>query len=192
MPVSKFFSTAESSSTTNRLEITFDAYSLLSKEKTQSKILIQFHIDRILKSIKSKLKERQIFLSPWNPTVIEVIHIEIFYKLFRTIRDSNTIGVVCSSVKSPRAGTKSYTIQFSHLSSWVHHATKLYDNQFKPISEYLHKTFPSRSKATVVILPEKPLIITYKVSSSTCKLSYHYCLTNQHGVLVSYDGPQNN
>ena len=183
IPVNNFFSKSKPSSPTGS---SFDTYKSLQQYKTSTSTLVEYHLNNILKAMRIKLKENQTFVNPYNPNFNEKIHPEIFYKIYRTVRDSsNKYGIVCPATKGKK-GNKSYQMEFKNYEIWNYHATKLHNQKYDPLHNYLFKTFPSKSTAKVIINLDKPLIITYKVSTTTCCLSFFYSLTNQHGTIVSY------
>lgn len=167
--------------------MSLDTYKVLQEEKTSIYEIVNWHFVKILKLLNNRLSLKRRFKNPFLSTVSREINKEIFYRAYRAVRDfPSSIGQSCHTERNKKGTILSYNLKFSHRGTFVHHLSKLCRLSHGEVKELLKKTFPNSCKGKYIISEEKPIIITYKLSTSICVLKAHFETINKYGNVTSY------
>ena len=162
-----------------------ETYEVLKKHKSDSYELVSWHFSEILKSINRKITLKKKLTEPFLCTVVREIHVNIFYQIFRAIRDYKiTFGTETSELRNSKKQVTSYSVKFSHFGAFRYHLGQLSGKEKEEVVTLLKKTFPTGGNGNVVVSEEKPVILTYKVS--TLVLKCHFETVNRYGHVTSF------
>ena len=165
-------------------------YEKLSNATVEVGPLLKSHVTHILKKIKGKLTATPKIRTGFTFTLDVIIHRLLVIHIFKVIRDyrrddGTTLPVNVEIVKDKRTTLpKLYTIHFFSLHAFHFHFTHLSEHAFN-VTKFTEKKVKT-NKVTLAISPDKPLIITFKPSTETMKITGHYAVTNQYGELCSF------
>ena len=88
--------------------------------------------------------------------------------------------------KTKKGEVKSHTLTFVHLGTFIHHLSKLSGLSKRDVKESLTKTFANECVAEVIVSPEKPVVLNFKVSTNICTLKCHFQTKNKFGNVTSF------
>lgn len=161
-----------------------ETYEVLKEKKLNVVVTLQYHLKRILDSIRRKISFHQKFRNPWVIEVTEYIAPPIYYELFRAVRDYKiSAGFVAETVKDSKNCTKEYLLEFNHLQVFKHHLQEVLEEE---IDLFFHKTNSIGNVGCVVASPERKITLQYKVKTGALFISMHYSVTNKYGNLISF------
>ena len=160
------------------------SYSHLAKKTTPVVNILNFVLNRSLKSIYRKLSFRQKYRNPWTIVVSEPIAREIFYEWFKAINDYlPDFGRTVEIVKNKSGKTVSYRIKFTHLGTFKFHVGKIIG---KDKINFVKENKTTKEKVKVVCTDEKPIKIDYNISKGILMINLKHNLFNQYGQLSSF------
>ena len=146
--------------------------------------MVKWHFIEILASIQRRITLKRKFKDPFTCVVYRDIHKNIFYQAFRAIRDYPIqFGTFTEVLRNKKNVIIGYSIKFEHLGAFKFHLKQLADED---TSNSLSKKFTTGSSAAVVVTPEKPATLNYKVSNSSLTIRVQYEIKNKYGVMTSY------
>lgn len=165
-----------------------NTYEILDNHKAETCKLVEWHFTEVTKSIKRKITLKRKFSDPFTCTVNRDLHKDIFYQVFRAIRDYKIqFGTLTEVTRNKKNIVTSYSIFFEHLGSFKYHISKLCKRDKKEIADlYFSKVFSCGSKANIVVTKEKPAVITFKCTRSILTSKCHYTTVNKYGNTTSY------
>ena len=160
------------------------SYSQLAKKTTPVVNILNFVLNRSLKSIYRKLSFRQKYRNPWTIAVTEPIAREIFYEWFKAVNDHlPDFGRTVEIVRNKSGKAVSYRIKFTHIGTFKFHVGKIIgEDKINLVKE--NKT--TKEKVKVVCTDEKPIIINYNISKGILMINLKYNLFNRYGQLCSF------
>ena len=160
------------------------SYSHLAKKTTPVVNILNFVLNRSLKSIYRKLSFRQKYRNLWTIAVTEPIAREIFYEWFKAVNDHlPDFGRTVEIVRNKSGKAVSYRIKFTHIGTFKFHVGKIIgEDKINLVKE--NKT--TKEKVKVVCTDEKPIIINYNISKGILMINLKYNLFNRYGQLCSF------
>ena len=164
-----------------------DTYKVLNEHKCSTSTFINWHITEVLRSIKRKLTLKRKYSDPFTVVVVRDIHKDVFYELFRCIRDFRSgVGIETKTERNKKGQPTVRSITFTHFGHFRYHAQQLTALGEDDVKNFLAKSFSCKSCAKVLATKENPITITFKYSTNTMTLKSHYVTKNVYGNVTSY------
>ena len=164
-----------------------NSYDRLTLKKIDVIKLLNWHFEKILKSINRKITFRQKYKNPWAVEVTEVLHRDIFIQAFIAIRDfAVEFGRTLKVVRDKKGTGTHYTITFSHLGCLRYHLHKLSGLEKSNIDNLFKKVDKTKGKAEIEVSEERTAILSFNCKKSLLKLNLSYKVINRYGVTCSF------
>ena len=97
-----------------------DTYKVLNEHKCSTSTFINWHITEVLRSIKRKLTLKRKYSDPFTVVVVRDIHKDVFYELFRCIRDFRSgVGIETKTERNKKGQPTVRSIIFTHFGHFV-------------------------------------------------------------------------
>ena len=160
------------------------SYWHVAKKTTPVVNILNFVLNRLLKSIYRKLSFKQKYKDLWTIVVSEPIAREIFYEWFKAVNDHlPDFGRTVEIVRNKSGKTVSYRIKFTYIGTFKFHVGKIIgEDKINLVKE--NKT--TKEKVKVVCTDKKPIKIDYNISKGILMINLKYNLFNRYGQLCSF------
>jgi len=103
-----------------------ETYTVLEEKNINIIKLVHWHFGIILQSVKRKISNKQTYRDPFFISTTSIIHSDIFYQVFRAIRDyQTTFGTQTQVLRDSKKKVKQYCITFTHFGAFKFYLKKL-------------------------------------------------------------------
>ena len=168
------------------MSLPLDTYKAYRSYKINVCEIGEFHVRSIVESVHRKISQKQKFKNPWTVNVHGIIYKDIFYQLFRAIRDySISYGRSVEVIRTKKGIATSYIITFTHFGALKFHLQKLANDKID-IATYFNRKWKNGAKGSIIVSVEKPAKLSYRVSTCTYHLNLHYKMENKYNELCSF------
>jgi hypothetical protein len=165
------------------------SYDDLRTNKTDVGPVVEWHMNRLIKTIYRKLTTRQTFRNPYKLFIVEPVCFPIFFQIFSAIkayRNETTAPAIKITTNKPGRKatiTKDYTLTFLNFYSVLHFFTHILN--FKcDVLGHLTKQIKN-CNVKIVVDPERPFVVHYKRKKEMMYVSGHFEVVNEFGVICS-------
>ena len=169
------------------------SHEVLRTKNFDASNLVQWHLNRILTSIKRKLTLKRSFKNPYQFHLTEPIPDFVFSEIFKVIKDykvdSGTQPIVHTNTirnKPGRRGTitNQYIVKFDTYFSLVHHLTHFFNKETNIINFFEKKI--KKCNVEVVVTKDKPFILHFKRTTQTVCVTGFFQVINEYGIKCSF------
>ena len=163
-----------------------DTYAVLKNDASPTLPILKFHFEKLLANVKRKISKKPTLNNPWCIQVSREIHVSVFLKFYKALRDFKIRTFRTIDVKKNKKGeTKQITIMFFHQGPLVFHLRQviadLDNNEFT--DKYFTRLWSNRTSGKIVVDANKPATMTYVLKSGKLTLNFHYEVRNSYGNL---------
>lgn len=157
-----------------------DTYAILNVEKVEVVETINFHIHRLLSSVRWKITFKTKFKDPWIVLATKTMSPTIFYRWFRAIRDH-------MNHNNKRQTREPQRILYSIFPPWC---IKVPFDERSWASKCGQFFWKKKSLDCIAYVEvdnvEKRAILTYKVNSGRLSLRLKFSVKNKFGFVCSF------
>ena len=161
-----------------------ETYDILKEKNYSIYNHLNWHFDKILKSIKRKISPKERFHCPWTIVISREIHFPIYLEFYGAIKDYKTAFGRSITVKRDKKGViEVITISFCHKGALQLHLKEVSNKSEGAVRSYFHKQLRFDNIGDIIVSEEQPTTFVYKRSTETLEISMKYEIKNRYGIV---------